>query len=516
MVLYCCQTNYQLLECITHKINYNNEKESVLIYHEGLPFRYGIKEKNLLKIFDKIYAYPTKDFLSTWDANNIKSVGDRLFGKIQGYTLEQFEEVYIGGTHQWFGVYATLRGIEYNYFEDGCHKFWDHDNFLRNMYMINEYHGKILDSLEIVSAKSCCIRKIYTNVPDGQDYSDPRIVHFDVVAELQKFREEEKHKLYGVYGIDDDIFLNVKESELLLLTNYFCAVDISGIDSIEDQKRLYSLLVDYFAHDKRVCIKPHPSDLVDYKSTFPDACVLPRIFPVELFFTNMDCRDITAMSLTSSGSNMFLNRVEFEIPTDKGGYFLEKMYKYNSFKKIYNDLLQGYKLYISSPIFNIFKCMQMNAESYFDGLISFEDHMVILMDDKDEDISKFETKIKSHTILCLNYISDKLWDLMHDETIKFVVKKIRISSIDGSYERIENLYFIMNDDDLVENIRTYEYSKTLNYTKEVVTMECMDEQELEYNALKGILEATEKKLEKVLEENKMLRALLEESNLMPN
>ena len=71
-----------------------------------------------------------------------------------------------------------------------------------------------------------------------------------------------------------------QEGVTLLLTEHF--VNMRRL-TIEGQRELYGLLVDFFCTSPRLCVKPHPNDFqISYRQIFPEAEMISRFFPSEL------------------------------------------------------------------------------------------------------------------------------------------------------------------------------------------------------------------------------------------
>ena len=93
-------------------------------------------------------------------------------------------------------------------------------------------------------------------------------------------REEDKHLLVEIFMENVDALMEqiaqgdkVKE-KVLLLSEPLC--------DLETRERLFKDIIEEYACGAQVFIKPHPRDLLDYKSKFKNQIVIEGKFPMEI------------------------------------------------------------------------------------------------------------------------------------------------------------------------------------------------------------------------------------------
>ena len=93
--------------------------------------------------------------------------------------------------------------------------------------------------------------------------------------------EEEKDKIYGLYAKAYDLPEKYDEEVNLLLTGPLANYGV--LNSVEDQLQCYTDAVNQYCDtSKRLIIKPHPRDDVDYTECFPNAVIINPIVSSEV------------------------------------------------------------------------------------------------------------------------------------------------------------------------------------------------------------------------------------------
>ena len=509
MVLYYVHSVYQILVCVTHKLNYNREKEAVLVYPHWL-IRRGIHEEFLQKFFSETYSYPGFKFQS-WKEAEIKRVGDEVFLDAFGRNIHDFEEIYIAGPHLHFGAWTAMSDIHFNYMEDACGSFYWHDDFAEKMRTTNAEQWNTLTPLGVLDGSSTCIDKIYTNILPGQHYEDKKIVPYNLLEELKKLDREEFDDLRKVFVPEEEIPTIDCERMLLLLTD---ASSRYLIFPMEEQKYFFATIVDYFAPhgNYSLCVKPHPDDVCDYDDIFSDAYVFPSALPIELFMVSNDLGKITALTAESGGSRMFPNLTYLDVGNLLHLFFMDRVHRYYGFTEIYKALGEEYKCYQISRMPKVLSCFGIDADEDISNILADEDsHALLLVSEKLEVRELIDALLKSGTVLVFDHVPKQIKTLLAVKAMHFFVKRIVIKKLDTEEAREEFLYIFTRDASRLDIIKAISYKKELRYSREVAIMERYDEQQMETVALRAVLEATEKRLREVLEENDALKAELAET-----
>ena len=511
MILYQCETVYQLLGIIVHKENYRNQEKAILMIKKRVLLDLPPLE-NFYSIFEDVCVYPTFPVSRPINEDKVINEGGRYFENICGINVRDFTEIYCACPQMEFPMYLVLQGIHYNYMEDSSgHFFLGRHNLMMYYYKNELPYWDMLNKLGTLLGTSECIDKIYARPIDGYEAEDLRLVPFVMEDELRKLKPDTVEKINQVFGVKAQEV--PKGDHALLLTQWGSRW---GYLSIEEEQRLYTLLVDYFVPGKKICIKNHPKDLVVHNNVFYDSYFYPRTFPVELIEYGKNSDKITMVTMNSMSRYGYGKSLVMRKLLSLQKTFLYHFHKYYAMKEIYYSLekIYGYVFCTGSEVeTDFFDCWEINIvkdmqliEKEGKIFIPFVDYDI----DKRENIP-FAKRILNKDIkhyFVFTDICDDMLDIMACINGKLHAKRI-VRHLNNGESIEEFVYIITNDDVAQKTIDNLTYKVDLKYTKESVGMDIMTEQEAEIAILKGILEATEQRLKKVTQENEELKGMLE-------
>ena len=508
MVLYYAHTIYHVLECVLHKLKYNNKEMAVLVYPEYLTTR-GVFEDNIYYFF--VEAYKCNPFkFSSWSSNDIKMMGDQIYLNNFGRNLNDYKEIYIAGAHFSFGAYVAVCDIPFNYLEDACYSWWWREDFANIMKNNNFAQYNLLSTLGILDGETTCIKNFYVNVPKGKKYDDSRVVSFNVLDELRKLSSDDFNAVVNIFSPNEEVPIVTSEKAILLLTD---SASRYLVFSMKRQKHFFALVMDYFASnfDGSLYIKPHPEDLCDYSDTFPKANLLPSGMPIELFMAINDISKFLAITVQSAGGRMFPNLMYLDVGTYKHVFFMEKVHVYYGVKAIYEELKHNYTCFQISCIPKVLSCFSVEAEDDISKISCTENSILLFVSENTEITILQDFLLKSGTVLVFDHVPDYVKELLDIPAMHIIVKAISVTNFETDEIHKDYIYIFSMDNIVLDKIKAISYKKELRYSREVAIMERYDEQQMETVALRAVLEATEKRLREVLEENDALKAELAET-----
>ena len=311
-----------------------------------------------------------------------------------------------------------------------------------------------------------------------------------------------------------------------------------NIFTIEEQLYQTSLLLDYFAPDLDIYIKPHPNDcFTDYTKLGKNINLIPAKFPVELMLLSpyKFKRGITAWSTSiHSLSEILQEQIYFTADIDK---YYKDIYRYYAATKIIQAIgsnnLNIYIKWVYLPLLeNILRfCNNLNM-TY--NLIEIEDDLSNIELDK-YSIFIIDDKFSSSVKFAVNFI-DNLIEQIHTSPIIFInsdnhnlffngqdysiyknmgcwtIRKQPLyepdiySDIDFNDEKI---WFYIEDNIMKNKIENVSYvkelpcSKIITYTNTIDENFQMPDKNTVYRNIKmleGILEATQSRLDSEIKE----------------
>lgn len=530
MIIYHAITNYHILCCILHKIIYNKDKKCT-IYISSINKDKKRLEKTIIesKIFDNVEIFKEFNFSSIKPNDSIKN----SISKISNYLLEnneinfkEIEEYNVCGDQYSLGIYLASKGVKYNYFEEACGILSQSKIVENNVKNISNKQYNLVKTLKLFGNSDVVANRYGDLSKQVEGYHNDKDMDFCIPNILKKLPKEQIKKIISIFqdGIEDEI-KGVKID--LLLTQHFINL---GFMTYDEQKALYTLLVDYFSkEDNKLVIKPHPSDIHGlYKKWFPDSIVLNRSLSSELlpYCINAQIdRGITA----SSTSILGLEDVNTPIYFDND---IEKLYSniniYYIALKILLKILEkkDKKVYLLGCYKQFFTNLAKVNEIELPELVELEEikypseqesRKIFIVDDLSK-LSKnprtnykdFQKELKDDDIVIyINsnkkqyfYNENQLKRLSDISVIAIDKKKIKEDVSDLLLER-DYMFVYSKNQSVKEKINNMQEKIILKNTG--IELDIDQKDRIEMKTLEGILTATEDRLLETVKNNKKLK-----------
>lgn len=341
MVLYHASSMYHLLCCIVHKLYYKRNVSAHLLVVEYIqpPAERCVFLSKLMDYgwFDKITVIPERnikmqhgqaltedskqDEIERVIANIIKAVDSQL-----NIDFHSFESIYVAGDHWAVGVYLIYNKIPFNYFEDASGMLSQHERYaeiIKNISFTNYIISKHIQGL----GKSPVIIEKYANICDQvEGFFDDRAVDFNISQLIKQLSENDTEKLLNMFNCNK--YSVTGDATAIFMTQYLKTMNI---ESLKEQERLTTLIIDYFAQPDQLFIKPHPKDKwINYHKLLPGSTVLENKLPSELLILCFDKKlslGLTASSTSIGGIRSLTERVVYFNESIETGYMhLHKVY----------------------------------------------------------------------------------------------------------------------------------------------------------------------------------------------
>lgn len=213
----------------------------------------------------------------------------KLLGKLQEpyipVDFREYKNVYVFCDSDPIGYYLSYKKIYYHALEDGldCIKSYDtarYDNrgcfslkaFLSslNLIFIQNGYGKYCIDMEVNSIQ-------------GLPYPCKKYIERSREELVQGIREEDKELILSVFLENTTKLLErIKSADngdkngekILILSEPLC--------DLSTREKIFRDIIDEYAQDAIVFIKPHPRDVLDYGKIFPEHVILEGKFPMEV------------------------------------------------------------------------------------------------------------------------------------------------------------------------------------------------------------------------------------------
>lgn len=532
MILYHGITNYHILCCILHKIIYNNDKECVL-YISRLNKDKKRLEKTILDsgIFRDVKIFQEFIFTSIKEIEKGRKILDEIIDYVNDkneINFNEVEEYNICGDHYALGMYLVKNSIQYNYFEDACGILSQKDVAAGYTKKTREWQYDLTNELKLFGESNLVINRYGDLSKQVEGYYNNKDIDFCIPEILKKLSKEQINKIINIF--QDNITDKKEDSKIdLLLTQYFIGL---GYMTYDEQKLLYTLLVDYFGRGNQLVIKPHPSDVHGlYKQWFPNSIVLNRTLPSELlpycvdnqFETGITASSTAIYGLSNNIKNIihFDNEIEVLYPNINRYYItlliLNKILNEDD-NKIY--LMGCYKQFLTnlSKVNNIElpELIELKKIEYLKKIKKSNRNIFIV-----DDLSKigetprkkyksFQKALREKDIVI--YINSNKKQYFYNEyqlkilkdIIPIVVERKQIEE-DFFAEKLDSEYiYVYSKNSSIKEILS-NMSEKIILENTGIELNVNQTEKIEMKTLEGILKATETRLKEEINTNKKLR-----------
>ncbi|MEE0733075.1 MAG: hypothetical protein U0M23_05465 [Acutalibacteraceae bacterium] len=324
MVLYHLSTTYQLLYCIVHRLSRHPDEEAGLFMVEYI-WPEAQRDEFLQKLqktgwFSFVRLIPENQFkLRRGNALTESSTPEEIRSVIRNVCtcmenwlhldLSSFSKIYIGSDQWSFGIYCLANRIPHVYIEDASGMLSQRKRYMQitkeinlTNYVISEFlHGA--GTSEYETARLCDMR----NFVEG--FADEKAENFSIYDALKNEIPNRVPEILAYYNATP-----IKVTERLPICIYMTQfLKTMAVKDLDVQEQITTLLVDYFASDCKLVIKPHPKDIwLNYRRIFPGADILPCRMNAELLpfvFSHPVQRVLTASSTSIGGMAPFAREV---------------------------------------------------------------------------------------------------------------------------------------------------------------------------------------------------------------
>ncbi|MCL1798407.1 MAG: hypothetical protein FWG23_01520 [Eggerthellaceae bacterium] len=502
-ILYYGVTAYHFLCFVLHKHFYRQNDKAVLLIPERInESRSFQKYFSDAGVFEQVFLYDepsvSKDKSLKENLSHIKEFYDNDLPIEIGF----FDEIYVAVDHYAFGAYLVINSLKYNYFEDASGRLSRHKELAKDVCYVNPARGAIAEALGLYG-NSLLVDNRYGDLAlQDSDYLNQKDIHFSVTELLSQLNRTEIRKLANLFLFrhEDSGFesFEVKNSTILLTQHY---INLNMM-RYEEQKLMYQLLVDYFAGEKKLFIKPHPSDIHGlYANWFPGATMLPRLLPSE--FLPFILEEINTVLVASSTSTLALeknvkNSIRIGCGIEKNYSMIHKYYVVVSYLlSIKNDLRyvfigdasQG----LMKELIKTFPPLSYQEEITGKSELTATIIGKITEDNRNDIVSQFLSSSQDSFFIFLNYDNGCSF-FEHSMKGYLVPIQITLSHQEGIFNKKKSEYiYLLSKNSLLREVAMKMKDK-IELTYSGITVEINQEDKSAIGALEGINAAIERRL----------------------
>ena len=302
--IYICHTFYHVYITCLKEFNLPMEergKASIILSLMSNDFGNLQDKLKECGLFEDVFTYDEKreDFfpeLGKWkkDKGNIvtnmfsRIIFTKKFGKLQApfipTDLKQYHNIYVFCDADPIGYYLNVHRIKYHAVEDGLDNLEDavqaiYDN--RGCFPIKKFFSEKLNLIFIRDGYSKYCIDMEVNDVSKIRFPYKKYVEVSRAKLVEGLSREDKNIILKLFirnydALNEKIaLLNKDAKNILILTEPLCDLDV--------RKQIFCDLIDEYSKEGIVYLKPHPRDVLDYETTFPEIDSFDGKMPMEVF-----------------------------------------------------------------------------------------------------------------------------------------------------------------------------------------------------------------------------------------
>ncbi len=195
------------------------------------------------------------------------------------YEFEKFNEIYVSADIWSVPVYIIKNRLPYHYIEDASGMLGEERRYLKLLREINTHNYVVCEYLQAAGRNKMVIDKLCDKDNQPKGFYDSKELDFSIYKTMKKLDEKTRKEIIRLYD-GRIIKADKNKKRMLFLTQYHNNLEIQ---SISMQRKMTTLLIDYFAKDYEVIIKPHPKDrYLPYENIIKGSKVIKNSVPSEL------------------------------------------------------------------------------------------------------------------------------------------------------------------------------------------------------------------------------------------
>lgn len=301
--IYVCHTYYHVYVACLKELNLEKEKQGkATLVMSTMSNDFGDLRKRaaVCGLFEAVYMFDEKEDVNFpgimkyhVDRGNLFSNllarirYTKLLGKAQEpyvpVDFKEYKDVYVFCDSDPIGYYLSYKKIPYHALEDGLDCISTYDTARYD----NRGHFKLkafLASLNLIFIQNgwgkYCLDMEVNNI-SILPYPCPKYIEKPRQELTDRLTKEDQALLVRLFVKNIEEIqkkLDTGREKVLLLTEPLCEMDV--------RERIFRDCIDQYGQtegkDTVVLIKPHPRDLLDYETLFPEYIILDRKFPMEV------------------------------------------------------------------------------------------------------------------------------------------------------------------------------------------------------------------------------------------
>lgn len=484
-----------------HKLTRHWEEDAELFISDTHPecerLLKAVKEGG---IFQNVNTFPDKGRMLPYkkeygekkNSEKLDILVNRLCEEIEKdfpFQKEDITEYNICGDQYSLGIWLIKHKIPYHFFEEGCGVYTRKHLLLENLQRLNPFQYDMAKKYQCMGDNPNISEKYLEFSSQTGDYDKTNCVDFSVKNILKGLEHKKLQMVLKTFKVPQNEM--TKETSVLLLTQQFVNM---GFLTVTQEKELYDSMLDYFALEGKLYIKPHPSDWQGlYEKWYPEATVFPRFMPSELLPYSV--KEKFSSGITVSSTSIFGLEP-----------FLEQIICLDSSLEDHYDNIHWY--YAAGQMLKQEVCN--HAQIVYEGECSELFHAMTGEDSVEKErkivvTNKQKSYPEADVVVYLNEDEkNQIPDWMFEGNGELWPVAVQIRDLETGWIARHYLYIYGRDQLLMKMLKRAEVRKQLKYSEKEIFVDT-EEYKSKCIALQGMLEATNQRVEALLKENKKLK-----------
>lgn len=501
MILYYGVTSYHMLCCILHKMTRHPEEQAELYLSDTHPECHrligSIRESG---IFAEAELFPDKGrmlpYKKEYGQHKSEETLDRLIQDLCRKTEKDFPfnpdeitEYNICGDQYSLGIWLIHHQKTYNFFEEGCGVYTRKHLLLENLARLNPFQYDMAEKCRCMGDYEGIIKKYIEFSSQEGEFDRENCEDFSVKNILADMSEQEMAQVKKVFQVPE-VSAGKEASAVLLLTQQFVNM---GFLTVNQEKELYDLMLDYFAPEGTLYVKPHPSDWQGlYADWYPEAVILPRFMPSELLPYSRDGKfaaGVTVSSTSIFGLEPYMKEIVCLDSSLEDHY--ENINWYYAVGQILSQgVLEAAELRYEGSCPRLFQAMTP-------AIPKGGSRTILVTAERGE-------KSEADLVIYMNEDGrNQIPEWMFEKPECLWPAAICVTDTENGFKGFHYLYIYSEERELLDALKKTEVKKQLEYSKKEVSM-TPEKYQAQCRALEGMLKAANQRIEVLLKEKEEL------------
>ncbi len=198
--------------------------------------------------------------------------------------FRNYKEIYVYCDGDPIGIYLNQKKIRYHALEDGLDTLRPYvqakyDN--RGGFKLKKFMSMKLNLIFMCDGYSKYCMDMEVNDISCIDDDFDKYVEVPRQELFDRLTQEQQDVLVRVFVRDYDSFAEMlgrmqkQDKSILILTEPLCSLDV--------REQIFRDLIEEYQKEGTVFLKPHPRDVLDYASIFPEVWTFDKSIPMEIF-----------------------------------------------------------------------------------------------------------------------------------------------------------------------------------------------------------------------------------------